>query len=524
MDGLWGIDAGMKTVSAMRITEQGLSAYTLSGTDGGLDPEGLLLPYHEPFIHSSEDRIQSVFSPLFLAIASLGWRAGNEFGVRFLSFTGGLLTIWIGALLLGQMSRQETDSINPGVVINLNLITLSIISTPLIFYMYAIWEHALFTALALTIVYCRLKDSKWLILSGIIAAVGVALRPEGLIWAFVLLLINRRGMIKYGISFLAGVLVFAWFQYFVTGSWLPLQWLANATYADFSFQAVIRNWTSMFTAGNIQGGLLWIFPIAALFWAAFRWNSRYSKIVGWILVVVYCILVVDRVFIGIRIGMISLSSGWLAVSPFAVIWWVLPNDTRVERAIKQVVAAFVVISVLSNPVPVGIHWGPRILLPAMVISAIMVFVHFSSFTAFRKKIAISLLVISIILQVPSLIKQSEIRTDNSTLRSTIEAIDNEPIVVAAWYFGGDLGPSIRNRIVLDPMNEGGWEYLLQAFEQAGIESFYWLIPGSAYDYDLSRGFVLPLRSIEEDIMMGERWMLFHYEIMDQNNEQPSETE
>ncbi len=487
-DGFWGVDAGIKTLAAVCVSQQGIFNYSLPETLGEIDPGGLYLPYRSPFVTQVNNRLIPVYNPLFIWLGSLAWDAAGEYGIRFLSLLGSILILIFIPFMAIKTGQFSSQTISPSIpwFISLSLI----LSTPLLFYTFAIWEHSLFTASAVFAALSRLHSKKWfyLVLSGLLAATGIALRPEGLFWAILLIFLSKRGAIIYFVGLITGILLYGFLNLQATGYIVPLQWTANIGFYQLSTESLLNSLIVLLGKSDAGYGLLWLTGLVLLLFFSSRGSNKYTIPGIFAISVIYLGIWIYHLINPVPLGLLARSSGLLAVAPLAALWWFIPlnknNDNLLagkEKNLKILVSVFIVLAVFTNPVPDGIHYGPRVLLPAIVLAVAGTLFSFYKMDKPRKALVVSLLILSVLFQLSTLQVLHKQRLDNGQMRIVVrEHVENEPLLLSAWYFGSDLGPELIDKTVLLPRTQKDWAGIIDRIEEYGYKSF-WILHAPGMD-------------------------------------------
>ncbi|MBZ0266381.1 hypothetical protein K8I28_17120 [bacterium] len=511
-DGFWGMDGGMKALAAASVAEDGDITYTLPNPGEELDPSGKFLPYGFPFARflESENRWISVYSPIYLVVGSLFWKFGGEQGMRLLSLLGTLLAAFAAYRICGQF-RRKTVKVNESI---LNAPVVIILATPLYFYTFTVWEHTLFTGFALlSLSYSLEKKTRSAVWAGIFSAIGIMLRPEGVLWAIVLLIFqSKKLLLRFLLPLGSLIALFLVFNYLQTESILPLQWTENASLANFSIKAVflrIQNDLGLglgikniiiglgilgfIALGNRQKDLKYsLLTMVGLLGLMVIWIVRLSKPVEW--------------------GNLAAETGWLAVVPFAALWWFFPVTDSVEKKLRLTLLAFILLVTVSNPSPPGIHYSPRLLLPAIAVATVFAYLKLPMLGKTKQNIARGFLLFSILIQLSSLLLLLEARQGNAFMRRSVErASQSEWVIISGWYMGADLGPSLHNIRALFPGNFAGWTHTLELLKADGKTQFWHLTEESSPGPDANPELGVESTGVRQ---VGNRWRLELYRMME----------
>jgi len=555
--GFWGIDAGIKTLAAQQIAQNGLSNYSIPHPGKSIDPSDRFYPYGPPFVLDRNERQVSVFSPLYQSIASLFWRFGGESGIRFLSILGTLIAFlgitflldnsrrlpWNGSsedesflsearqpklqqqlvsMDLGKVSSLRTVDRDLGKVSSLRTVgrdlgfrsllfpVLLLISTPVLFYSLVIWEHTLFVGCIVWTFFLINHNKKLLnVIAGLVLAFAVGLRPEGMLFLIGLLILYPKR-----IQFLLGgfgVLIYPilYLQSLSTGSLIPIQWTENLGLGQYTFDGFLVNFSVLLGFNDFFGidGYFLVPIVLLLLFTAIKGLKYVRLATSLLLVFIYSYLVINRFISPTHPNLLASVTGILGCCPFIVLWWFFKSDSPFEKRLKWLMGGIITVSILVNPVAVGVHFGPRVLLPVIFIAAAFLLIKLPQLkNLYVKYLALFLLFISIAFQFQGLSQQLVLRQNNSDMRTAIAENVDSPLILSFWYHAGDLGPDIENYIALHPGNYNGWLSTLNSLKSNGYSSFW----------RLSREFSTPIQNLPVEPtgkeFKGKYWQLKEYKI------------
>jgi len=169
-DAYWINDCGNKALVAERLLETGLRQAAFANPDPALDPEGRWFPIPPPFALRRGAEFVSAYPLAYPALASAGLAAWGPRGLRLPAALGAaaaaaLLAAWLAPVL------GRGGALAAGLVLGL--------ATPLFFYGVTVWEHAPAVALALGawILLSQPRPRAWCA-AGVLVGVACWLREE----------------------------------------------------------------------------------------------------------------------------------------------------------------------------------------------------------------------------------------------------------------------------------------------------------------------------------------------------------
>lgn len=516
--GYWGIDAGLKSYAALQVHEEGLNHYHYPDLDRGLDPEGRFSSWHPHFVvTTADDRRISVFSPTWLALLSALWDFLGENGGRYVSL---IATCFICLALPGLIFRIGSDkNVTEANDTSLRWLAgiFTVLASPLLFYSMLIWEHAFFLALALSgllllRVQARLTDA----VAGFLIALGASIRPEGLLLAitvFAYPVLKFRWACLAG--FFAGAAGFIGLNLYATGVWLPVQWTINAGLGDWTAAGLFQRIAVLMGPGIRMPEVILMLLLLALAIIAARGQTSFRTASLVTLSVLHVLLVGYGWIAGVSLGRLAMAGGWLISAPLSFYWLALESSSPEEKRLKQILAGFSLLVLLSNPVPWGVHWGPRFLLPALVIGTAGAVVHLKKTQGWQQWAMIVLLCTSIAANMYSLKAQALVRLENAVKREAVQALPTDKLLlIEDLYSAGDLGPTLQGRWVLVLRGRQSQGQLYRILQQAELDEIYSL----GLSHPFPESFVDP----GFEPVVGNGWSLYRFRlIMDSNDRRAS---
>jgi hypothetical protein len=169
-DTYWINDCGNKALVAERLLETGYRELGFDYPAAEIDPAASAFPIVPPFAVAREEGFLSVFPPAYPALAAPFLAAFGPLGLRVPAALGvaacaGLLTLWLGAAV------GSAWAFGAGAALAL--------ATPLFFYGITLWEHSLTVALSLGAWVLASRDAPArLFAAGLLVASACWLREE----------------------------------------------------------------------------------------------------------------------------------------------------------------------------------------------------------------------------------------------------------------------------------------------------------------------------------------------------------
>lgn len=356
-DAPWCLDNGQRRLAATApsLAEVcDLSAVVNAGAP--LDSARLreTFPLVEPFVQWRDGRPLSVFPPATSAVLWLASRAGGpRAGVALWLLLGGLA---LGGALLANLRAE--DGLDAATRRWTALAALA--ASPALFYLGTVWETLPLAAGLLLL----LRERRRPLPEAVSVVYGLLpwLRPEAwLLWAGGLLLLRgaRRRLLSV-LGLLAGLALQLW----LTGSPWSLQLSAN--YADFAWKPL----QALRTLLLLPGGWPWLAAslaaVAALAVGLRREDRRFEGVAWglWALLALVFGLWQARLD-----GALRPDWGLALTAPLALaglLAWRPRRDWSRRGPETALLLAFVAAVCLATPVSGGFHWGPRLLVPALL--------------------------------------------------------------------------------------------------------------------------------------------------------------
>ncbi len=435
-----GIDSGLKWLSAKQFSES--NSIAIAPVTNAVFAQDELPPCPEPFIYWNRNTLYPVYSVLPIILNGI---IDKLFGGHLWWFWSTLPACFLLGLTLYFARRKQLP-------VPTTLVLL-LFATPLTIYAVTYWEHALAAALVTVATLLELRRFKLALLGAFLLGIVPWIRTETLGWSVCVLLftigtIPICRLAAYFVVMVCGLLAGSLLNHLMTGSWLPLQVIANfetgqtllsqlqngsfpyLTYLSLFFGAGAIGWSLVLCTLIIAGVIGW------------RRNAPYSTL----LVLVPLLYVVSRIMEPLPVFTMIRANGLLFTMPAVVLapwgWKFLPNKRIWLGALIGIVLSVLAMGEVSE----GIHWSVRYLLPiAFPISIAAVY-------ALRErplsKVNYIIGAVGILaLTMYGIVWYANI--ENRQIEFTRE-LNADPRIIAtdvAWV-GGDAAPLLRDREIL----------------------------------------------------------------------------
>lgn len=182
LDGFWGPDPGVKLLQALNFS---LGDQSIAYPAARIDADQRFPPFDTPFIFAHEGRFYGIYSPVYVGLAALLYRALGLAGPVLLS----LVSTAVAMLIAVRLTRLVSPGLEPLAPVLIGL------ASPLLFYSLTFWEHAPGVALAagaLALLVSGLEAGGGparLFAAGLLGGIGYTVRPELGVWCLSLFLV-----------------------------------------------------------------------------------------------------------------------------------------------------------------------------------------------------------------------------------------------------------------------------------------------------------------------------------------------
>jgi tetratricopeptide (TPR) repeat protein len=488
-DGDWTIDDGIKLVGAHYANPP----WHVDLPDGPLrsslrDPAAYP-PFYGPFAERENGAIRLGFSPWTMAL----WGIAAQGGAVALA----LLPV-LGAFAIWLLMRRWKSSLEEIVFL-----------LPLTFYSLMMWEHTIalaFEAAGLLLLFrARPAATLHIFLAGALFAAGALLRPE---MALVIAVIF--GFLWWRDRF-AGALVFLFVSVILMaiGLWVsrsggnplvPSQVLLNfkfsgivaPSFAQALAQRVDAFWALLFMMDPnlwLSLGLLLLLCFASfLVFRAERRRILWLGLLGAVLLFLWFVIVQFRLWTH-PLPPIALlhRNGLLYAFPWILLLFFYRE--RENRPFLWTASVLALLVIVTAPVFRGVHWGPRFLLPALLL-LIPVYANAKNQMTKRGWLWRSLLALTVLQSLSSAVVVYGRREESAGLVRFLEGRVHTPLVVPSQMQAADLGPlwskvemfaapspSVERRFIADARRAGAQSFWLLLMPKFGEENAMEDLPG-----------------------------------------------
>ena len=470
-NGFWIIDEGNKYIWADNLLENG--SLTLPGRAGEMSPgHGA---FREPFsVAAGEDSGQiTVFSPLFIVLIAPLVKLG---GLKV-----ALAIPVISSILLLVAVKKLAESFD--LRFNWQLLLITGLTGPLMFYSLTLWEHSLAIMLGIWAAAWARSDKNGILGRfgpGFILAAAIFIRPEMAYFAlaaWIFLMKNRANVIIGGA---AGTVLMLWVNWLLAGSILPLQVVSNFGFRweNLTFAGWLVSRADALYALLIQLSHLWylsaIAAAAAVVYLALPGAAKFLFPLAMTAVIIAAWSDSQPFFHAATKG------GLLFAAPLFFISLFIESETIASKKLRNAVFLTIILTVLTTPVFRGIHFGPRMLLPVIPLLAIMLSVYLRETIEGKNKLKIYALTGVIFAQLLVTVWGIDVLFDkravNETRREQILAKSENSIVTLRWWLQQEI-PELyfkRNIYLADTVLD--FKLMLIDFYREGVRYFTLLIP------------------------------------------------
>lgn len=472
--GFWITDNEYKFLQVQSILD-GHPGADLPGSPPGVDPELRFLPYSQPFFVMYNQRLLSVFSPVFAVLSSLPFRAFGPAGLYFLPFIGTVLALLGVARIAARWGDSKTIA---GAIFSAGLLT------PLWFYTLTFWEHTLGVAafvwaIAILLNVQESTPKHDALAAGLITAVGIWFRDElylfaGLLVVFLLLRLRNRSLStsqlrRFCLGLLIGLLPLWIYQYLTLGR--PIGWhltVHAGTVPDLSRHFADRG--VVFYKLFVQSGpsLMWSWLTATPFLVAIllpagvfeRWKSFFLIFLVGFAALFSGITVLSLWNSGSPIQNLMISNSFFPASPLIVLG-LLPvvgkaRASTERRTARRLLFAYAALYMLTAPIigSAGIHWANRFLLVLYPVLAVLAAAQIADFwtervgpirlyvTRYAAILAIGISFVAQLVSVQLLQKKLSVSTD---LIQTVAKYPQKIVITDVFWVPPALAPLLSTR-------------------------------------------------------------------------------
>ncbi len=382
-------------------------------------------PAFDAFYRQVGSTYQAIFSPAYALVVLPFYLLIGMRGLVIPAIFGTLLSAY-GSGLIG----KTLGSRYPGAIV-----FVVGLATPLIFYAFVLWEHALSVGLVVMATYLTLK--KRAMAAGILAALAIWFRPETMLFGpalalAVLVAFDRRAgtdfIVRFAIGLFAGIMPWWAFNFINFGTFLGPQIAQNPITLE-SRMGVIAN--HLLPLGQREWALLLGLVLILLM---FLYLLRRSRVPALLLLLfgavgINCLHFSDY--------MDGTATSVTDIFPFAfaslisLIW--LYKDVRI-KLIWTLAAGYLFSITLLASTWGGFVWGPRMLLGVFPLLATLGWKGFEAVNGRLIKFAcLTLLALSIMIQMAGLWHLSMVQKQWRNLNAELASLGPTAVATAVWW-------------------------------------------------------------------------------------------
>lgn len=525
-DAFWITDCGNKYLVTANLVRKDYRDFSLDYPGRDIDPLLSANPISTPFSVKREGRLYSIYPPLFSFLSAPLFEIAGFRGLLLLPLLGAIATMLLVTRLARSFGLSPLRSSLAGFA--------SFWATPCLFYSFCYWEHTLANACVLaSVILLLLPVSRgnpvMFFLSGAVLGAGIGLRDELALMAIAMLIslsIERRTrgipLVLFPAGFAAGLIPVFLFQKWAVGSAMGFHiegYLRASRGWIFSGPlGILRE--RLFVSWKILAGLPSGMPMEILYAGLFlllcghamrarRENGPAGTFVclgGAILAVVSAALLLGSQD---TIKALTEGNGFLmhgAVSIPALSGFLFRGDSppsSLARLLRNIAVLYIALTCLTTHEvsTLGIHWGPRFLLPVFPMFVILAFfslpagnsgtvrageerarthgegsgLHRAHVLAFA-----SLFVLSLSLQAYSLTVLEDKLATTVRIEQKLLELPEEVVVTNIWWFPQEMAPIFYEKKFFYVKTPSLFQRLRASFKERGIESFLLVTsPGEA---------------------------------------------
>jgi len=394
--GLWQSDNENKLLQVQAILDSGGSDFSLPWPGKSLDPQFEYNPIPFPFSQVEDDKLYSVFSPVFALVSAVPYALFGQTGLYVLPLIASLvMLVGVGRLAdrinTGEARQSSTVPRHVAVL-------LAALGTPIWFYSVAFWEHTIAVCLCVWSVCFLVRHldrggRASLVGAAVLAAIGVYFRDE--LYIFCLLICGGAAYSRSGPAVRKGaealcVMVLAllplWlFQWYAIGHPFGFHLGAHLLTVDGVLDHLVTRPQLMFNMlvsstpyPLISFILIVPFAMALALRPRELENPRVLRVIAVSLFSAAVSLAGYLYFDSPIWYMLHSANSLFAVAPFIVLgllrWQSDNSDHALARhCVWLIMVGFALLYVLAAPAygSRGIHWGNRYLLLVYVLGAVL---------------------------------------------------------------------------------------------------------------------------------------------------------
>jgi hypothetical protein len=443
-------DSGLRYWQVRELAANNRQSFAIEYPGQALDPDFQFIPLYCAYT-ILQGQVFFPITPFLPYLSSFFYAWLGVIGLTVLPVFAGLMTA-LGTYKLATLCNLPRPRL---------ILWSSVLATPLLFYTIQLWDHSLAMACAVWAVYgvalgITEQRGRPLLWAGVVAAVGMGQRPEMYMFALALgaaLLIvawpNLRPAMTLAAGGAVGMLPIAWLQYRWTGHPLGVLMTHVSDYGrpeQYVFQCIGPSrsvqagrfllhvdgqdpWS--FTAALLAVGGLFLF----IFWL------RLPRLQHWAVAMAALAAILG----GYAIWGALLWQGALAglLTSFPLLGLSLTfidgnDDGNANRPVYRLTLLTALIFIAGMiafwPAYGGVHWGGRYLLPVYPLLLFLAFYVYNAYAArysvrpMLRFVAVTLLILSIILQLLSLRLFWQGQQDNTLTQAAIAGLPADVIL------------------------------------------------------------------------------------------------
>jgi|GEM_PF-1489206 len=392
--GFWILDNENKFIQLQAINSSNFSDFSIPYTGISVDPDYEYNPMPPPFSIVKNNRLYSVYSPLFATISVVFYRLFSFAGLYILPLLFSILGL-IGLIKIGKL-------LDLGIKTQSLTVIIAGVCTPLWFYSQVYWEHSIALCFCLwgILYFLRFAQNssiKHLVFGSLTSSVSIYFREELVIFCIVLLasvlIIHRQERFKVACvsltTMIIGIVPLLLFNWISIGHPLGFRISSNLAMGigvleHLSARPLVFYNLFLKSSQNMLLSLVFTVPLMFLFVFHHRVKKQLFTIGFTILSVFAFVLAIDYFYSLLSsnspIKHIYYSNSLFIVSPILILAFLRNGDCKrenkvihIENIIWLVIIGYSIIFALVSPIVTsfGIHWGNRILLLVYPLLAVL---------------------------------------------------------------------------------------------------------------------------------------------------------
>ena len=527
LHGIWINDNGNRLIQLQGIIASNYRDYSITWPGRSIDPTFDHAPISYPFAVVRNDRLFSLYSPVFPTVSSPFFRLLGWPGLYLLPLVSSV------AMLAGLLRLMDTLEV--GRRARIYAILIAGLATPIWFYSLTFWEHTIAVCLAvwgMAFIMAYLKDCcpgggsrRNLVTGAVLSALAIYLRDDMYSMTAALLIVlfvyspGRR--LKTAALFMAstiGALVPLWlFQWKAIGAPFGLH-LQTLLFTTAGITSHLLDRPQVFynlyvgSSATVWHSLL----LTAPFWILFCLNPKMSNRSGSLAIPLYGVaaivtsLVIYKCFVHAPkpIACVGYTSSLFPASPVLIFAFLRFADSsvtpsagvRLRSILWQVCLVYAVVYGLASPKAAswGIHWGNRLVLVLYPLLAVLCAASLadwerltpnnalranlaapgSGFKGKKWQAAVVALVIllSVAAQVYSISILERKMDFSDRLNQAIAEAPEEAIVTDQWWLGQELYAQFGHKMIFRIQSQQDLDLLTALLASHGYTRLLYVSP------------------------------------------------